>query len=422
MNNWILFLILTFLFISFYLLRGKKFGASNIFVLTYLIPLIVILLYFGRIHYVICEIVFFIGETVFLRTVKQNSKPQFENYEIKQPYLILMYAIQLLNIWVGYRFIKDVGSSVGSDNFMVSLFAARKYLTDAETSLVKDVVVTKASYAGIVHSLSLASEVICIQLYLTKRIVYGEKGDRRYLGVVVLYFLSLLFETGRSAYLYPIVHVVYLMLFFIKQKMRISQYLFKNLPKVLITVSLLWVVFLFLGFLRGDTDGDASEVDSSGTLIGYVGAPIVGFDMYIMKGAPRNKYIGEWMFQNYYVKAVNWGIIPSMDDFKIESYQYGVLESNVNSAAYRWISDFGYLGAVLFVFILGCIFGVVNSYERTRMKGSSFWGIYYVSLLYASLIMSFFGDVFYAAFSYAQIYMIIAIYVIKRVSLKRITI
>lgn len=425
MNNWILLVTLGFLLATFYILGGRKIIASCIFVLSYLVPITVVIFYSDITRHELSDetvliilafaISFFVGEVLVCHKVRlSKSISPIHCYDIKKEFLFVFYIIQLLNLWFSYRFIMAVGAEMGANNF-ISAYAATRIFLVRET----DIQVPVPSYYTLIGLLSIAIEILCVHIYILNKLYFSRKEQKKILGVVVLYFMALMLNTGRAALFPPIIHIVYLFMIVAQRKMGKSFSLRKYKKTIVSSVIAGMIVFVALGTAREDKQGEG-EVEIQGTywLTAYIGAPIVGLDLYINKGMPPYNNIGAHTFQHVHMLLGKLGFPTGKEDFKNENFYFGEVTSNVKSAIYYWISDFGLLGALLFTFVLGGMYGLIDKIKDKRLSLMNIIGISYISSMYFALLMIFFCSEFYSLFSYGLVESYLIVYLMQKKCLK----
>lgn len=425
MNNLILIFTLIIAFVLLYKIHNKKFGPSNILVLSFGIPSVLIVIFSDYFSYevsietiVVINLLvgmFAIGEmTQSKRIVKGHaSKMCYPNFVIGKRLYYVFLGIVLFNTYVQYKYLMQLGALKGASGLIEAYAASRLILVEYQNSGVIEVA---RSYSSILLSLvATIVEIVCVHVYVLNRVV-KKYNDKRLLIVVIVYFISLFFSSGRYAFVPVIIHLAYLVIVFLEMKMQIGLILKRYRKKILAIALIGGAVFVALGMLRSGTDGNAEELDAKFTVTTYVAAPIIGLDIYIKNGMKRAPYIGSHAFRDYYDYARLFGASYKRIQFHKEDFHAGKGSSNVYSGFYYWLSDFGLLGASFYALFLGLI---VGHYYFRKPNLYSISEIYLRSFLYYALVMMFYDDQFNNLFSLFMLVTIVALNYIQRRIVKK---
>lgn len=428
MNNWILVFTLLVSFVVLYLIHNKMIGPSNVLVLSFLIPSILIIAYDDYFSYeisleTILIINFLIGMFSLGEWFLSERRCNLKKTPICQSPIILgkklyytFLLITICNTYVQYNYLMQLGALKGASSLLEAYAASRLVLVEYQNTGVIEVA---RPYYGIVLSL-LASivEIICLHVYILNRVVKNYN-DKRLLLIIILFFLSLFFATGRYAFIPIIVHLVYLLIVFLKTKMNVALIFKKYRKTILATLFAGATVFVGLGILRSGTDdNNAADLDAKFTVTTYIAAPIIGLDIFVKDGIERSAYVGVHTFRDFYDYSRFFGVSYKRIQFHKEDFSAGKGSSNVYTGFYYWLSDFGLIGAFIYALILGLICG---SYYYRKPNLLSISEIYIRSFLYYSLVMMFYDDQFNNLFSVFMIFTIIVLkYTQKRLMQNRV--
>ncbi|MFT8636969.1 MAG: O-antigen polymerase [Pseudoclavibacter sp.] len=130
----------------------------------------------------------------------------------------------------------------------------------------------------------------------------------------------------------------------------------------------------------------------------YLSAPLKNLDMYISSGYTSSSLFGQNTFTRLYDSLSKISTIDSSNLATIKQYQsfQGHFLGNVYSTFQAPLTDFGYLGAIVMVAIIGFVMQAL--YERA-LHGTHSTRIPYSVLFYGylgySLFYSFFSNMFY---------------------------
>ena len=422
MNNFILVLALVLLYGISYALHGKRIGPSNVLVLAFLLPALLVLYfdsYFShQVSFITIAIIssllcsFILGEVfsaIFLN-MRRSGKEKIVNFRIGKGWYYFFLLISLSNVFVQYDYLMQVGKLFGATNIVAAYASTRLMLIEYQNT--GQIEVHMPYYALLLSMLALCIEVVCFHIYVYKRVV-DNVNMKRLLPVIFLYFLSLLFSTGRAAYFPVLVHAIYSLFVIFRYRYKPSNLVKKYFAKIVLGCILGGSLFLVLGALRQNTDGDDHvEINTSETIATYVAAPILGLDIYICNGMKRSNYIGEHTFRTYYDLARIFGVPYKRTQFHKADFHVGKGSSNVYTGFYYWISDFGFLGACLYSMILGVLLGYF--YNRKPILHNVL-EIYFRSFLYFAVLMMFFDDQFNSIFDVFLVLKLLIIYYLQNI-------
>lgn len=195
---------------------------------------------------------------------------------------------------------------------------------------------------------------------------------------VILYIPFMVLTGGRQQFMYLIIFAM-ISFFLVKRKTNQGK---KSVGKEVAIIGVAVGVFLFcflgIGLLNGKIGGDTSFLR---VLVHYAGINISAFDVYINEMAmPDTQYIGTTTLDPIYIFLNNHGFnVPRFYQYITLFTAFGPVTTNVYTAFYRYIHDFGYFGCALIMFLLGFFYSFM--YRQMYRDGLKNWMI----LIYASI-------------------------------------
>lgn len=361
--------------------------------------------------------------------VKIGRKNLICQLEPQQWFKRFALFILFVNFILQYKFIRDVGAAYGAQDILSSYAANR--LNTLELQQTGDSRLSPPTYIGIISILSSAVEIICLHLLLLNRKRTGNV-DKYLLFSVIFYFLSLFFNSGRAAFVPFVIHFSYLI---IRLNDKPLSSLIKDNKIVLSSVGILLVaIFLILGNLRekSSLSGEVNtETDGSLTAAMYIGGPLVGFDIYANRGMPpnylggfsRNEYIGQNVFKGIYDVLRKIGIDTKPPILHEDKFYLKAMETNVFTGFSHLIRDFGLVGALFFIFMLGLLIGHIDTLiKKNRIGNDSVIWYFTMSWIYFSLLAMFYTNEFYFLFSVDFVlYKVLLIYFFMKFGVKKVS-
>lgn len=194
---------------------------------------------------------------------------------------------------------------------------------------------------------------------------------------VILYFPFVVLTGGRQQFMYLIMFGL-ISFFLIYRKADIHNSLRKEFMIVGIAVIVFFMCFLGIGCVNGKIGADANFLK---VLVHYAGTNISAFDVYINEMTiPDTPYIGSTTLTPIYGFLHARGFdVPQFFQYITLFTAFGPVTTNVYTAFYRYINDFGDFGCVLVMFLLG--FFYTFFYRQIYRHGLKNWMI----LIYASI-------------------------------------
>ena len=206
----------------------------------------------------------------------------------------------------------------------------------------------------------------------------------RWGALVLLYVPFLIMTGGRQQFMY--VTMFGLVSFLLVRRKYFGTGL-SSLRKELVLIGIAIVAFLFFFLGIGLVNGKVGAFsDSLKVIVHYAGTNISAFDVYInemqMGDSP---YIGTRTFCAVYNFLNDHGFdVPEYPMYIYLFTRFDPVTTNVYTAFYRYIHDFGYLGCALVMFLLGFFYTFL--YRQLYLRGLKNWMI----LLYASVLFPVF--------------------------------
>lgn len=220
--------------------------------------------------------------------------------------------------------------------------------------------------------------------YLSIMAIWINVMDRQYKEImkwaifIILYFPFVILTGGRQQFMYLIIYA--LISFFLMY--RKAHHNKSSIKKEVSIIGIAIIVFLFcflgMGLFSGKIGSDSNFMN---VLVHYAGTNISAFDVYINEMViPDTQYIGTTTLVPIYNFMYKYGFnIPHFSQYITLFTSFGPVTTNVYTAFYRYIHDFGYFGCGIVMFLLGFFYTYI--YRQTYHYGLKNWMI----LIYASI-------------------------------------
>ena len=320
MTNILLLLLLVLLFAISYSVHGKKVSPSGVLIIAFIVSAAVFVLLQLQIQYelsidsvfiIFSVLVFFLVGECFSTYMGADLKKKtwFKEIIYKSNFPEIVLLVQIINLYLGYKYIMQVGAYYGASDF-ISAYASNRLHT-LEFELNGEVIIPRTLPLRLSLMLADAFEIMALHIVMMQKMLLKAKVDKLLLASIFLYFLSLFFNSGRSAFYPFIVSVMYFFLRFRKGKIKLS-FIRKHLVSIAAVVFLGGFLWMFLGSIRQEStlSGDVEyEFNPAMTVAVYVGSPLAGFDIYLKRGMYSNEYWGENTFKGIYDVLRKFGIM-----------------------------------------------------------------------------------------------------------------
>lgn len=338
---------------------------------------------------------------------------------------ILFILVQLFVIYESYEYINIIATLFGmTDNLAMKIVAYRLSVVSNNGTLdippIPKLLAYPRTFAymgGLLFVYKLAIDRYKFKIWNMKCIIVC-------LGTLVL----ALMEGSRGAVLIHIV-IPYIIFYYImtmrQKRWRGNIIRVKRILKLIVAAFLGMIIFFSSLTLVGR--GDDIEFNSLGEVVEasteqlsiYMGAELKLLDIYISEeyNPSKNNFIGEKTLSGV------WGWLNNKldrntikDDFGFRTVN-GIFLGNVYTMFKPYYADGGFVGVIIFSFIMGAFFSYV--YSRVRLCiDYNIYGIDVCVLIYGyiyyTVLLSFFSNWFYNEFSIVILQNLLSYYVITR--------
>ncbi len=234
----------------------------------------------------------------------------------------------------------------------------------------------------------------------------------------VLFYIPFIFLTGgRQQFMYLIIYTMISFFLVYRKDNQKDGILKKSVCKEFAIVGVAIGVFLFCFLGIGVINGKiGSNTNFFNVLVHYGGINISAFDVYINEMTiPDNQYIGTTSFVPIYGFLHAHGFdVPQFFQYITLFTAFGPVTTNVYTAFYRYIHDFGYFGCALIMLLLGFFYTFI--YRQLYCCNLKNWMILvYSSISYPIFLMGREERFFNEIFSTSKLSFIIEILVLYKV-------
>lgn len=200
---------------------------------------------------------------------------------------------------------------------------------------------------------------------------------------VLLFIPFMVLTGGRQQFMYLVIFAMVSFFLVYRKSHEGIRDLSKELAIIGIAVVAFLIFFLGMGVINGKIGANKSFLD---VLVHYAGTNISAFDVYVNEMImPDTQYIGSSTLVPIYGFLHAHGFnVPQFFQYITLFTAFGPVTTNVYTAFYRYIHDFGYLGCGIVMLLLGFFYTLL--YKKMYDYGLKNWMI----LVYASIVYPIF--------------------------------
>lgn len=338
--------------------------------------------------------------------IKENKK---EKYILKKGFFIFL-LILLYCIASNYMYI----SSIPGDDFGTKLYTYRaaSLLGEFEDFYPRSFINENLNVAclGIMYVVIYFS----IRRYITEN-----KWSFFFVVSCILFIINVpLYSGARGLFIFYIIYAFIIFYIFWQSKNEWKGRIdIKNLFKFILIVFIILVIFVMALELIGRTrEGSGMDVFDSVSV--YAGAQLKLLDMFMHDGGytivvekNTDDVFGSYVFWSLY----KWLSVklsePDLLRSSIAEFRYvnGIFLGNVYTMFWQYYLEAGYWGVCFFSGCMGVFFGFLYKKIRKYRTGFNMYVVMY-AFLFKALVLCFFMDYFYDAFSFYSFKMLILAY------------
>lgn len=239
----------------------------------------------------------------------------------------------------------------------------------------------------------------------------------KYLLPVILYMPFVILTTGRMALICLIIYMAVTMTVLYQRK---HGYSAAGKKRACLALFVAGLFFLMMFFLLGIFTGKVIGGDRTPFVIlsHYAGLSIPALDTALQQVPVENIYLGSTTLNGIYRILSRLGLdLPEVQLF-LPFVQFNDIDTNVYTAEFRYIKDYGYVGMWLVMWLLGA--GYTWFYRCvSRDKGRMFGLIFYGSICYPLFLSSIDERFFLDLVGTPVIYLAAALYVSYKIILQK---
>lgn len=344
---------------------------------------------FKFVLYVMTAILSFIFSGIIFRVIFDRmahnvvQPTNFTIENISRPRLLLVLASVVFSMLYLLLTIREVGFGGNLPELLQEIYL-RNVDNNANNSFLLN---------QLLIGVTTIAKIVVFQFFLNYFVTNKKTPISYYIFPTVLFFIVVVFSTDRNIFLrYFIYCFVLWILFFVKKDQS------KNVNyKIIIRSVIILTITLVLFFLLGRTKNYTSSFQR---VVGiYGGSGLYNFNLFLNHFEPNNLEFGERTLLTVRNMLDSFGIIAlesPIEYFKefvsFRSSTGYIYISNIYSALRPYVEDFGYLGVIIFPFIVGTYYELL--YYKVKQYNFGFAWVFYAlsaySLVYFAIEEQFF--------------------------------
>ena len=368
---------------------------------------------------IILSVIVFVTGGIWADAVTKNRMVMLKGshlciarYHIDYKWILLFAGVIVFFTYLQFQEINTIALSLGNkEGYAKMLPVVRAHIAEVKFSRwnnYENILITAILYSSLFVAISNL-------LYTAKPAGLISKlwKNRNYFVVAMLCFPSFVLTTGREKLVDFFLFIIVLGSIIYQKNHKFDTKYMKKMYLSVLAAGILLIV-LFSVFLNIRSGAGITLGDPLAGLAHYMGVPMPAFSYFIDNQVLlETPFIGGTTLIGIYrnLSQLGWELPkpPVFLDFvPLDLYGRG-FETNVYTAMYRYITDYGYIGNFLIMIIMGFFYTAFYNYVRFYAK--SFW----LLILYASLMMPLFLSMFDERFlsvvlSTTTIYKMAAIY------------
>lgn len=291
-----------------------------------------------------------------------------EDVDIPMNFWLITILLFLVCLYLNYKEFLNLASIVtGSQKISEMLFPVTVGIAQGKIKF------SKLFFYNLIlaKSISYISVLFFYYSFLNKKYYSCFK----WAALILFYFPFILLTAGRQLFLYFILFSLISLIMILRKK----EVIHKGINEMFIMLPFFFgflLFFLSVGVLNGKINSDLGFFR---VLVHYAGINISAFDVYINEmNIPDPNYIGMMTLNAVNAIVNHFGFdIPKGVTYIPLFVDFGSITTNVYTALMRYISDYGFLGCGIILFLLG--FGYTFFYELISLSNYKDWMV----LLYA---------------------------------------
>lgn len=209
---------------------------------------------------------------------------------------------------------------------------------------------------------------VCLFMVVSS-ILYGKRGILKYLIPIACLVINILFATGRSAFITMVVSCLFF-IYIVQKRREVLRFNKKMIRYTAIGVIVFFVIFRLAGVLTGKS----AILSLWDTVSIYAGSSVVCLDNFLLEMAEiieNNSLFGIKTFKGIYnlLNKLGGDFPQGSNHAEFVFWGDGKYASNVYTAFYPYLQDFGVLCTLFMQVLIGFLFGVV--WKRYNSKNAS---------------------------------------------------
>lgn len=340
-------------------------------------------------------------------TVFKNKRCKLSNvkrkYIVNNLKLIISILIMIILICFSFKEMYELSIALGNTNGYLNMIQTVRPAIESNS----------VSFSRWMSYRQLIAQAIayCYIFIFIFNMIYN-KFKISYLKLLVpliLYIPFLILTTGRMSLLSLVIYIAVLAILLYQKKRSYSMKSKITSIGILMIAGFFFIsLFLLFGVFTGKVVTD--ERTPLIILSHYAGLSIPALDVGLTRTFVENSYIGSTTLNGIYRVIHLLGFnVPSVQLF-LPFVKFEGIDTNVYTAEYRYIKDFGYVGMFIIMGILGSVYTVMYNTVKF-LTDNEFLYIIYASIVYPLFLTSIDERLFLDLIGTSIIYLLVVMFI-----------
>lgn len=341
------------------------------------------------------------------KTIFKNKKCKINDirniYKVDNFKLVFSIIVMLILVYFSIKEVYELSIALGNTNGYSNMIKVVRPEIESNT----------VSFSRWMSYRQLIAQVIsyCYIFIFVFNTIYNKFSVfyLKFLIPLIIYIPFLILTTGRMALLTLVIYIAVLSILLYQKK---KGYSMKSKMKSIGILIVAGICFISLFLVFGSFTGKVVTDERTPLIIlsHYAGLSIPALDVGLNKTFVENSYIGSTTLNGVY-RILNFiGFNEVSVQLFLPFVKFDGIDTNVYTAEYRYMKDFGYIGMFAIMWILGAIYTVLYNIIKF-VTNNEFLYIVYSSIIYPLFLTSIDERIFLDLIGTSIIYLLFSMFI-----------
>lgn len=341
------------------------------------------------------------------KTIFKNKKCKIN--DIKKIYivdnfkLILSIILMLILVYFSVKEVYELSLALGNTNGYSNMIKVVRPVIESNT----------VSFSRWMSYRQLIAQVIsyCYIFIFIFNVIYDKFSIfyLKFLIPLIIYIPFLILTTGRMSLLTLVIYIAVLSILLYQKK---KGYSMKSKMKSIGILIVAGICFISLFLIFGNFTGKVITDERTPLVIlsHYAGLSIPALDVGLNEVFVENGYIGSTTLNGIYRSLNSIGFDGVSVQLFLPFVKFDGIDTNVYTAEYRYVKDFGYIGMFAIMWILGAIYTILYNIVKF-ISNNEFLYIIYSSIIYPLFLTSIDERIFLDLIGTSIVYLLFSMFI-----------